>query len=95
MESIHSDLMIALPQAPTEAREVISEMIDEAWLLNYQTTSGIDETINRVSYRSDVLLPIRGACKLVTPHLDQMEVHFLEFYPELISYLGEVRAANP
>lgn len=94
VNAIHEDLITALPQAPREAREVISVMIEEEWLLNYQTISGIDETINRVSYRSGVLSPIRGSCGLVIPHLDEMEMHFLEFYPELVRYLGEMRAAN-
>lgn len=94
VDSIHEDLRSALHQAPEEAREVITGMISEEWLLNYRTISGIDETINRVSLRSEVLTPVWGACKMVTPHLDEMEAHFLEFYPDLLSYLDGVRAAK-
>ena len=94
VDSIHGDLKSALHQAPGEAREVITGMISEGWLLNYRTISGIDETINRVSHRSEVLTPVWGACELVSPHLDEMEEHFLEFYPELLAYLDGVRAVK-
>lgn len=89
--SIHEDLLIALPQAPEEAQKVIRKMISEEWLLTYRTITGIDETINRVSHRSDVLAPIHGACSFVTPHLDEMEAHFLEYFPALELYVSEVR----
>ena len=91
---IHKDLRTALHQAPGEAHEVISAMISEEWLLKYRTISGISETINRVSHRSPVLAPIRGACEVVTPHLEEMEGHFLAFYPDLIRYMDALRASD-
>ncbi|MDF1741441.1 MAG: ACP phosphodiesterase [Verrucomicrobiales bacterium] len=94
VDSIHRDLESVLYKAPEEAREVIAGMISEKWLLNYQTIPGIDETINRVSRRSDVLIPVWGACEMVIPHIEEMEAHFFEFYPALLSYLKEVRAVK-
>lgn len=94
VSEIHRDLRTALHQAPSDAREVISEMVSEEWLLNYRTISGIDETINRVSHRSRVLTPIWGACEVVTPYLEEMEGHFLTFYPDLIRYLEVLRSSR-
>ncbi len=92
--TIHGDLEAALHQAPGDAREVIGGMISEEWLLNYRTIPGIEETIDRVSHRSEVLTPVRGSSRMVIPHLDEMEGHFLEFYPDLLAYLDGLRAAD-
>ena len=92
VDSVHRDLKWALPVAPPEAAFAIRRMIEQGWLMEYASLDGIGLTLRRVSHRSPVLLPIFDAAEVLEDNLDSMERHFLEFYPDLIGHIEEVRA---
>lgn len=93
VDSVHGQLAGVLPAAPAGAVEAIEAMISQEWLREYATLDGIDLTLRRVSSRSPVLAPIFGGVGILEGNLDALEAHFLAFYPDLIAYVSEVRAA--
>ncbi len=88
---VHKDLRTAMPLVPDDAAPVIDAMIRESWLSNYLATEGIEETLFRVSRRSPRLHLIQKSGSDFLEHYDTLEKDFLEFYPELLSYLIELR----
>lgn len=91
VKDVHTMLEQVMELAPAEAREAIELMIRQEWLREYATHEGIDLTLKRVSQRSEILAPIHDGASVLVDHLDCMESHFLEFYPDLIAYVEEVR----
>ncbi|MEM6915898.1 MAG: ACP phosphodiesterase [Verrucomicrobiota bacterium] len=91
VEEVHSQLSESLALAPQEAKWAIGLMIREEWLQEYASIEGIDRTLYRVSQRAPILLPIRNAVQILEEHTADFESHFLEFYPDLIAYVPEVR----
>lgn len=92
VNSVHSQLEEIKEVAPPEADEAISAMIRQGWLKEYATLEGIDLTLRRVSFRSPILAPIFDAAHLLRENVETLEGHFLEFYPDLVAYMPEVRA---
>lgn len=91
IESTHDDLLATLHLAPDEAAGVILMMMQEEWLEGYASLKGIKETLRRVSDRSVSLTPMQSAFAKVLPQLDEMEGHFLDYYPELMEYVESMR----
>ncbi len=92
IERVHSQLRERLYLVEEEPAEIIEMMIQERWLATYRTLEGVDETLKRVSKRSEILHPIFEAARDLEGHLPEMEGHFLAFYPDLIQHVTEVRS---
>ncbi len=91
IERVHGQLREVLYLAEDEVAEIIDMMIRERWLESYRTLEGVDQTLKRVSRRSEILHPIFEAAKDLENDLEEMEGHFLAFYPGLIQHVAEMR----
>ena len=91
IDEVHGQLEQAMSIAPPEAVKAIESMISQKWLYEYASVEGIDLTLRRVSHRSDILLPIYDAAQILVKNQEEMGSHFLEFYPDLVSYVTEAR----
>ncbi len=94
VEATHEDLLESMHLAPDDAAEVILMMMQEEWLEGYASLKGIKETLRRVSGRSASLTPMRSAFSEVLPWMDEMEGHFLDYYPELMEYVDSMRSST-
>ena len=86
------DLPEDIDEAQREAAEIIEMMIQERWLESYRSLEGVDYTLKRVSRRSEILHPIFEAADDLEDHLQEMEGHFLSFYPDLIQHVADARS---
>lgn len=91
VRDVHHQLSQVMHFAPDEATEAIGLMMEQRWLLEYATYEGIDLTLRRVSERSGILEPIREMASLLDEHEESLEAHFLEFYPDLVLFVDEIR----
>ena len=66
-------------------------MIHEEWLGEYRTIDGVERTLKRISKRSKSLQAIENASVYLERYSEEMESHFLQFYPALTSYLVGIR----
>ena len=90
----YTDLRKARRHAPTDAYEVIHQMMEENWLQNYGTVEGIRETMHRVSERSENLALMHDATDELETHFKEMEGHFLEFFPDMIRFISDFRRSG-
>lgn len=91
VETVHVQLREVIGIAPPEAAEAIKSMIRQDWLREYSSLDGIDLTLRRVSHRSPILTPIFDSAQILEKHTEELESHFLEFYPDLAAYMPKVR----
>ena len=61
-------------------------MRKQAWLQNYQSLDGVALTLSRVARRSPRTSAIENSMDDLTDHYDELEQHFLDFYPDARSY---------
>ena len=94
VESVHRDLVSALPWAPPHAASAIRRMICEEWLLSYRKKEGVDITLKRIARRSPALSVIAEAVAYLEQFEGEMEQHFLRFYPELQTYVTSIRPVS-
>lgn len=87
IEDCHSDLRSVMDQAPEEAQEALERMESQEWLIGNQTIEGIDVALRRISWRSEILGPVRDSVVELEENFDGLESDFLEFYPELLAYV--------
>jgi len=80
-------------QIPAPVREIIARMAMEDWLSTYRTVSGIETTLQRISYRlsrrMNRSLMLHPAISDLTTHYSELESDFLEFFPELLEHLHQ------
>ncbi|MEM9283945.1 MAG: ACP phosphodiesterase [Verrucomicrobiota bacterium] len=93
-ERIHGLLRDSLYLAPPEARVAIEMMIREEWLAGYRTVDGVHRTLRRVSLRSPTMLPLSEASFALESRVEELEDHFLGFYPDLIHYMELLRSES-
>ncbi len=85
----HDDLRSVMDEAPHEAREVLALMESEGWLISYESISGIDHALYRISHRSPILVPIRNSISELEENFEAMEADFQEFYPRLLAFVQD------
>ena len=91
IEGIHDDLRSTLDLVPEEAETVILRMMDERWLESYAALDGVKMTLLRVSRRSAALSLVGSVHEKMRGCIDEMEGHFLDYYPDLVRYLTVLR----
>lgn len=76
---------------PARSKEIINRMVQADWLSRYQTRAGIAATLDRVARRIQRKNSISGAIEEMTEHHGAFDMHFLSFFPELISQVERLR----
>ncbi len=84
---------------PERLRFFLPRMIDEDWLGSYCTLDGTGKAIDRISERLrrrfDRENALQGAIEEVESNYIELETNFNAFFPELISFVGNLRKEEP
>jgi acyl carrier protein phosphodiesterase len=78
---------------PQNVELIIEKMIKEDWLSSYETMEGIDKTFKRISKRMRRENTLWNAVEELEVNYDSLNMHFLQFFPELITHLRGSRQA--
>lgn len=88
---VYSSLSNYLEQIPPRASLIIRRMIQEDWLGSYQSLWGIENTLQRISWR---ITRRTNCCCNLTPAIDEFkqqyfefEQDFREFFPQLTRHI--------
>lgn len=76
---------------PTKLQKNLSRIIEEDWLGSYQTLDGVELTLTRLSRRVKRENPLPEATRDIQKHYQELDADFLTFFPELISYVNQMR----
>lgn len=84
---------------PERLRFFLPRMIDEDWLGSYCTLDGTGKAIDRISERLrrrfDRENALPGAIEEVESNYIELETNFNAFFPDLISFVGNLRKEEP
>lgn len=72
---------------PVTMRQMLHYMIEQNWLVSYGTTSGIARALDGLSSRIRRENTLVGAVEELEQHHEEMEQHFLTFFPELARHI--------
>lgn len=88
---VYSSFSDYLELIPPRASSVISRMIEEDWLTSYQTLSGIEYTLKRISWRirrkTKRNFDLSLAVNELQQHYNDFDRDFQEFFPQLKTYI--------
>lgn len=76
---------------PEKLASVIPTMREQDWLTETRTLNGLERIFYRMSHRAPILSSIRDARHEVEQHQEELEADFLEFFPELVTYIATRR----
>jgi acyl carrier protein phosphodiesterase len=77
---------------PAELADSLEQRIADNWLGHYGSDEGLDDVFHRVALRRPGFAPIRDAVEDLQQHRDAFEAGFLDFFPELQTW---VRSLGP
>ncbi|MBT5872965.1 MAG: DUF479 domain-containing protein [Candidatus Latescibacteria bacterium] len=72
---------------PVTMRQMLHYMIEQNWLVSYGTTSGIARALDGLSSRIRRENTLAGAVEELEEHHEEMERHFLAFFPDLMRHI--------
>lgn len=79
---------------PSQMQRVMHYMIEEDWMGSYARMSGIETSLDRISYRIRFENNMRGAIEEVESNYEELENRFLEFYPQLNKYIVDLNSGT-
>lgn len=83
---------------PERLQLFLPRMIDEDWLGSYRELEGVGRTIDRISGRLRRRFKrentMTGSLEEIEINYGELERNFNEFFPELVSYVGELRESR-
>ncbi len=82
-------LLEASPLMPERIAEKTRRMVAADWLVHYATVEGIAYTFSRMKDRSSQPESIEHAAATMMNHVEELEVHFVRFFPELTNFVNE------
>jgi acyl carrier protein phosphodiesterase len=86
------------PMLPERMRRLLPRIIEEDWLGSYRTLGGASKAIDRISERLRRRFnrdnALRGAIEEVEANYPELESKFNSFFPQLISYVEDLRSAG-
>jgi acyl carrier protein phosphodiesterase len=78
---------------PPRLQAVLPRMRYQNWLVTYGTLDGVRITLERISKRVSQKNPLKEAIEEVNANYDDLERHFLAFFPDLIDFTRHYCAA--
>jgi len=76
---------------PRRLQTISSRMIGNNLLGSYRTLAGVERALQRIASRNHRLAPLMESLSDIEVHYLSLERGFLEFFPELITYVREGR----
>jgi len=74
---------------PVYARSRFERMRDHDWLVSYRELEVVSRVLDAIASRLSRRTPLYGAGEEVIHHYEALEARFLEFYPQLLRWVGE------
>lgn len=71
---------------PANLQYIVRHLLDYDWFHKYENYEGIKETLNGISKRSKFKNSIAESVKELILHEDELDKHFNQFFPKLISH---------
>ena len=83
-------LQVRADRLPARAARMAHYMMEQDWLMYYQTTAGIDRALSGLARRTQFPSGLDTAVDDLIAHYDQINLHFPRFWPELTGHVQEV-----
>lgn len=77
---------------PGRLQERLPRMIADDWLMSYTTLQGLDRALGYMKRRVSKPEKLEGATDSLRTQLDQLDRHFLRFFPEAQAYARQQQA---
>ncbi len=77
---------------PPRAARMAQYMMAQDWVRHYQTTAGIDRALNGLARRTAFASGLDTAVTDLVTHYDEMNLHFLRFWPQLVAHVARFTA---
>ncbi|WP_088330366.1 ACP phosphodiesterase [Lacimicrobium sp. SS2-24] len=84
----YGHLQRGLPDMPQPMQRVIKGMIEQNWLLQYQSLEGVGYALDRISERIRFANDFDGSVEEIEVHYPAFEACFAQFFPELIEHVN-------
>ncbi|WP_035014564.1 ACP phosphodiesterase [Catenovulum agarivorans] len=78
-----------IPDMPYRMQNVISSLIKNDWFKEYETLTGIGGALDNIAKRIRFTNNFSGAVEDIQCHYDELEMLFLEFFPQLINHVNQ------
>lgn len=82
------------PILPERLKNVLPRLVGENWLGSYRTLDGIDITLKRISRRFKRDNMLHNSIVEIKTNYHMLEDNFMEFFPELIGYVDEIKMSS-
>ena len=76
---------------PQRLQSMLPFMIRDDWLGSYRHLSGVEQALKRLSKRVTNGDRLPGAIEEIKVHYRQLEANFLIFFPDLISFVKNIK----
>ncbi|QHV93844.1 acyl carrier protein phosphodiesterase [Spirosoma endbachense] len=87
----YSALQRLSPRFPTPAARMLHALVRYDWVMGYQTTEGIDQSLKGISRRTAFPSGLDTAIIDLVLYYDQIGEHFMHFWPELVDHVEQIR----
>lgn len=74
---------------PARMQRVVTSMVNNDWFKEYETTTGIGTALDNIAKRIRFTNRFSGAIEDIERHYGQLEMVFLEFFPQLIEHVND------
>ncbi|OHU84236.1 MULTISPECIES: ACP phosphodiesterase [Pseudoalteromonas] len=78
-----------VPDMPSRMQQVISNMTKNDWFKEYETITGIGIALDNIAKRIRFTNNFYGAIEDIQCHYNELELLFLEFFPQLIDHVNQ------
>lgn len=81
-------------EMPTRMQVVVTNMVNNDWFKEYETTTGVSIALNNIARRIRFANNFGGAIEDIERHYALFENLFLEFFPQLIEHVNQHALEN-
>lgn len=92
---VYSDLEEGRGLMPSQMARVVGRMIRHDWFTAYGDLQQIGFALDRVAERIRFRNNFDGAVEEIEAHYDELEAHFLRFFPDLIAHVQSRAIETP
>ncbi|SEL95466.1 Acyl carrier protein phosphodiesterase [Colwellia chukchiensis] len=78
-----------IPDMPCRMQKVINNMTKNDWFKEYETITGIGVALDNIAQRIRFTNNFSGAIEDIKCHYKELEMLFLEFFPQLINHVNQ------
>lgn len=91
----YQTIRLNIDRLPTEAARMAGYMIRQDWLIHYQTTAGIDRSLQGLAQRTLFRSGLDTVIEDFARYYEPISNHFAYFWPALVAHGQQVRASLP